>query len=119
MISKSSIFTAATLAVALTGFSVEAKDARNCPPGLAKKEVPCVPPGQAKKGTKHDHDRWGNGDRVYGDYVLIPRSEWERLQLRDYRDGSTYLTVDSQILRVARDTLVVLEAVRILERALD
>ena len=22
----------------------------NCPPGLAKKNPPCVPPGQAKKG---------------------------------------------------------------------
>ncbi|WP_137112113.1 excinuclease ABC subunit A [Rhodobacter sp. SY28-1] len=119
MITKPSIITAVTLAIALTGFSVEAKDARHCPPGLAKKEVPCVPPGQAKKGNKHAHDDWRHGDRVYGDYVLIPRSDWERLKLRDYRDGSTYLTVDSQILRVARDTLIVLEAVRILDRALD
>lgn len=103
----------------------DAKDNKHCPPGLAKKAVPCVPPGQAKKATRQDdhdgdhrHD-WHRGDRVYGDYVLIPRSEWERLRLRDFRDGSTYLQVDNQILRVARDTLVVIEAMRILERVLN
>lgn len=109
----------------------EAKD-KSCPPGLAKKAVPCVPPGQAKKGhgddrdrdDDHDRDRdddhgWHHGDRVRGDYVLIPRDEWERLRLRDYRDGSTYLQKDNQILRVMRDTLVVIEAVRILDRVLN
>lgn len=101
----------------------EAKDKKHCPPGLAKKDVPCVPPGQAKKSHgDHDDDRhedWHRGDRIHGDYVLIPRAEWERLALRDYRDGSTYLRTDNQILRVMRDTLVVLEAVRILDRVLD
>lgn len=101
----------------------DAKDSKHCPPGLAKKAVPCVPPGQAKKRHYQDEDRhkghWENGDRVHGDYVLVPRSEWDRLRLRDYRDGSTYLRIDNQILRVARDTLVVIEAVRILERALN
>lgn len=104
---------------------VEAKNSKFCPPGLAKKEVPCVPPGQAKKAHRDDddehehHDHWDHGDRIYGDYVLIPRSEWERLRLRDYRDGSTYLQIDNQILRVMRDTLVVIEAVRILDRVLN
>lgn len=112
---------ALTLALAAAfALPAEAKN-KHCPPGLAKKEVPCVPPGQAKKWHKKDHDRyeWHRGDRVRGDYVLIPRSEWERLRLRDYRDGSTYLRADNQILRVMRDTLVVLEAVRILDRVLD
>lgn len=110
-----------TLAVilALTAALTTPAEAKNkhCPPGLAKKEVPCVPPGQAKKGVTH-HE-WRRGDRVDGDYVLIPRAQWERLALRDYDDGSTYLRADNQILRVMRDTLVVLEAVRILDRALD
>jgi Ni/Co efflux regulator RcnB len=112
----------AMLAVALAA-PAEAKDKGHCPPGLAKKAVPCVPPGLAKKRTHADDDRhhehWQHGDRVRGDYVLVPRSEWERLRLRDYRDGSTYLRVDNQILRVARDTLVVIEAVRILDRVLN
>ena len=94
----------------------EAKN-KHCPPGLAKKEVPCVPPGQAKKGL--DQHEWRRGDRVDVDYVLIPRAEWERLALRDHDDGSTYLRVENQVLRVMRDTLVVLEAIRILDRALD
>lgn len=113
-----------TLATALAAPS-EAKGNKGCPPGLAKKAVPCVPPGQAKKwqedgdGHEHEHDQWRRGDRVVGDYVVIPRAEWERLALRDYRDGSTYLQIDDQILRVIRDTLVVIEAVRILDRVLN
>jgi Ni/Co efflux regulator RcnB len=116
------------LILALTAVFVapaDAKDNKHCPPGLAKKAVPCVPPGQAKKHASgdedhdHEHDHWRRGDRVYGDYVLIPRSEWERLQLRDYDDGSTYLRADDQILRVMRDTLVVLEAIRIIDRVLN
>lgn len=111
----------------------EAKN-KHCPPGLAKKDVPCMPPGQAKKWhdddrsheEEHDRDRrhhshrdWHEGDRIRDGFVLIPRAEWERLRLRDYRDGSRYLQVDNQILRVARDTLVVIEAIRILDRVLN
>lgn len=119
MTSNLSNIVAVALTLALSGFSVEAKDGRHCPPGLAKKEVTCVPPGHANKGKRHDHHDWRRGERVYGDYILIPRSDWERLNLRDYRDNTTYLSVDNRILRVARDSLVVLEAVRILDRALD
>ena len=117
---------AATLALG-AGLSApaEAKNNKGCPPGLAKKAVPCVPPGQAKKmqpdgDDDHDHvHHWHRGDRVYGDYVLIPRDEWERLALRDHLDGSTYLRTDTQILRVMRDTLVVLEAIDIVGGLLD
>lgn len=115
---------ALTLAAALAAPAV-AKDNKHCPPGLAKKEVPCVPPGQAKKqhhdddDHDHDHDHWEHGDRVDGDYVLIPREDWERLALRDYQDGSRYLQIDNQILRVARDAMTVIEAVRILDRVLN
>jgi len=34
-----------------------------CPPGLAKKNNGCMPPGQAKK--------WQRGDRISGDYIVI------------------------------------------------
>ncbi|WP_136645464.1 excinuclease ABC subunit A [Tabrizicola sp. YIM 78059] len=110
------ILTAALTAGCLLGTLPAAAEPRHCPPGLAKKAVPCVPPGQAKK--KH-RNSWHYGEPIYGDYVLIPRADWERLALRDYRDGSTYLRIDNQILRVARDTLTVIEAVRILDRALN
>ena len=85
---------------------------KHCPPGLAKKNPPCVPPGQVGKS-------WNRGDRIYGDYILIPRDDWRRWDLRDYDDDSTYLRIDNQILRVARDTLIVIEAVRIIDNALD
>lgn len=100
----------ATLAIAASA-PAEAKD-KGCPPGLAKKAVPCVPPGQVGKS-------WYRGDHIEGDYVLIPREEWERLALRDYDDGSTYLQIDNQILRVMRDTMTVIEAIRIIDRVLN
>lgn len=104
---------AAALAVGIVGVSAPADaQPKHCPPGLAKKNPPCIPPGLAGKS-------WTSGDLIRGDYVLIPRSEWQRLALRDYRDGSTYLRVDNQILRVARDTLTVIEAVRILDRTFN
>lgn len=104
---------AIALAVGALMISVpaEAKN-KHCPPGLAKKAVPCVPPGQVGKS-------WQRGDRVDDTYILIPRSDWDRWNLRDYDDGSTYLRVDNQILRVMRDTLTVIEAVRIIDRVLD
>jgi hypothetical protein len=110
---RTSIFLSTALAVfaLLITVPAEAKP-KHCPPGLAKKAVPCVPPGQVGK-------TWHRGDRVLGDYVLIPREEWHRWNLRALDDDSTYLRVDNQILRVARDTLTVIEAVRIIDRLLD
>lgn len=103
----------AALSLGISGANAPAEaQPKHCPPGLAKKNPPCIPPGQVGKS-------WTRGDRIHGDYVLIPRADWQRLALRDYQDGSTYLRVDNQILRVARDTLTVIEAVRILDRAFN
>ena len=105
------LVTALSVSALLTSVPAEAKNT-HCPPGLAKKNPPCVPPGQVGKS-------WNRGDRIYGDYILIPRDDWRSWDLRDYDDGSTYLRVDNQILRVVRDTLIVIEAVRIIDRVLD
>jgi hypothetical protein len=83
---------ALSVSALLASVPAEAKQ-KHCPPGLAKKNR--------------------------GDYAWIPREDWRRWNLRDYRDGSTYLRVDDQILRVVRDTLVVIEAVRIIDDALN
>jgi len=65
----------------------------HCPPGLAKKAIPCVPPGQAKK-------MYGVGDRLpYGafspySYNRIPydlRSRYRLSRHRDYYYGNGYL----------------------------
>lgn len=41
--------------------------AGNCPPGLAKKNNGCMPPGQAKK--------WRKGYRLPSDVVFLPRAQ--------------------------------------------
>ncbi|MBA4492102.1 hypothetical protein [Paracoccus sp. S1E-3] len=78
----------------------------NCPPGLAKKDPPCVPPGQARK---HDRDY----DRVYrrvgdvirvGDYTIIrdiDRYGWDDRDNWDYyRDGDRAYRVDRNTQKI-------------------
>lgn len=48
---------------------------RNCPPGLAKKDPPCVPPGLAKKGVTYDE--WASYDQTKYDTIWVERrDEW-------------------------------------------
>ncbi|ASM71948.1 MULTISPECIES: transketolase [Roseobacteraceae] len=44
---------------------------RNCPPGLAKKDPPCVPPGLAKQGVTYE--QWVDHDDRYYDRLLNDR----------------------------------------------
>lgn len=46
---------------------VSAAGARHCPPGLAKKNPPCVPPGLAKKNGGGDRDYYIDDDRYLDD----------------------------------------------------
>ncbi len=48
---------------------------RNCPPGLAKKDPPCVPPGLAKKGVTYDEWVTYDDDRLV-DIYLEQRDEY-------------------------------------------
>lgn len=50
---------------------------RNCPPGLAKKDPPCVPPGLAKNGVSYDEWASYDDDR-YDDLWIERREEWLR-----------------------------------------
>ena len=86
--------------------------AGHCPPGLAKKNPPCVPPGQARKSYDHHYgSRIGDILRI-GDYVVIrdprrlylePRDDW-----RYYRDGD-------RAYRVDRDTRRILSVINLIE----
>ncbi len=110
------ILTASIVAVSLAG-PVAAKS--NCPPGLAKKAVPCVPPGQAKKHSGYDRDRdhydgYRRGDVIRGDYVVI--REPGRYGLDPY---GTYYRVGDQVLRVDRDTREVLDLIGAAARVLN
>ena len=79
-----------------------AGNGKGCPPGLAKKAVPCVPPGQAMK--------WQMGERLPISTPWYEVRDWKRLGLRAPLDGSRYVRVDNEILRVAIATGIVLEA---------
>lgn len=80
-------------------------DFANCPPGLAKKNPPCVPPGLAKKGvTARTGDRddqfdpYGIGDRLPDGYVTIidPRLFLPNEQAYYVRRGDFLYRIDSE-----------------------
>lgn len=68
----------------------------SCPPGLAKKNPPCVPPGQAKK--------YGHGDRL-PDYVRIQNPD--RYGLRN----GYYVTSGNYVYRIDQNTREVLNLI--------
>ena len=90
-----------------------------CPPGLQKKNPPCVPPGLAKRGGG-DKDR--DGDRYRDDVVIEIDGRYYRLGerlptreyviLRDYQrhglpplnDGNVYLRIDNQVVEAVAAT---------------
>lgn len=92
-----------------------------CPPGLAKKDPACVPPGQAKKHKHHkEHGRHeGHRHRVgeqldLSDYVLIRDPGRYGYEVADgwryYRDPYGIYQVDSK----TRKILAIYELVKIL-----
>jgi hypothetical protein len=75
----------------------------DCPPGLAKKNPPCVPPGQARNQGLRYGSRVGDQLRI-GDYIVIRDPRRYDLERRDgwryYRDGERIYRVDSTTNRV-------------------
>ncbi|WP_417208375.1 excinuclease ABC subunit A [Antarctobacter sp.] len=93
--------------------------ADNCPPGLAKKAVPCVPPGQAKKHTypvreqqTRDHQTrehvviYNRGDFI--DDIHAPLTDPTRYGLNPDR---SYVVVENQVYRIDPDTRAVLNII--------
>lgn len=93
------ILIAAAAMLAVSPVSVLAGSSKGCPPGLAKKQNGCLPPGQAKK-------IYGRGDRLTGDYVLIRNPGRYGLD----RD-ETYYRMGDYVYRVDRDTRKVLDLI--------
>lgn len=82
--------------------------AKRCPPGLAKKNNGCMPPGQAKK--------WAVGQPLPKDvsyYKLPSRIEG---QLGVPPAGQRYVRVASDILLIATGTGMVMDAIEDLRR---
>ncbi|WP_037307064.1 hypothetical protein [Ruegeria halocynthiae] len=71
----------------------------HCPPGLAKKAVPCVPPGQVKK-------LYRTGDRIDRDYIRI--NDPYRYGLNR---GGNYVRAGGYVYRIDPDTRKVLNLI--------
>lgn len=129
-------FTAALLAVALASPALADKDKGNrgkhwksqhhaqawCPPGLAKKSPACIPPGQAKKYSRRDHD-WDR-DRDWDRYIRIGDridDRWVRIDPYRYglNPGYDYYRADERVFRVDPQTRQVLAFIGLLEALLN
>jgi hypothetical protein len=75
---------------------------KGCPPGLAKKAVPCVPPGQAKK--------WVLGERLPTGIAWYEVTDWDRYGLSNPPAGYRYIRVDNEVLLTAIATGVVMQS---------
>lgn len=120
--SRPSLLAAALLLAMPLAVPVHAQPA-GCPPGLAKKNPPCVPPGLAKKSAPagpididrirridtvrrtdpewwlYDGRTYRRGDRLEGIEVIYLRPrDLARLPLLD--DGRNYVIVDNEVIEV-------------------
>lgn len=82
--------------------------AKRCPPGLAKKNNGCMPPGQAKK--------WAVGQALPRDvvYYSVPQTVVVRLGVAPA--GYRYVRVANDILLIAIGTRMVVDAIEDLMR---
>ncbi|MGI1660907.1 excinuclease ABC subunit A [Palleronia sp. KMU-117] len=97
------IVTVLALLLTVSGWGAAAAP-NGCPPGLAKKDPPCVPPGLAKQGVDTD-DRLRRGDYYDRDYDRI--RDWDAYDLPSiggnegyYRNGRIVYRVDERTRRV-------------------
>jgi hypothetical protein len=77
--------------------------AGSCPPGLAKKNNGCLPPGQAKK--------WQVGRSLPGDVVYHYIPDAVLVQLGVPPAGHKYVRVAADILLIAVGTNMVIDAI--------
>ena len=76
--------------------------AGHCPPGLAKKQNGCMPPGQAKK--------WGVGRPLPGDVVIYDLPRELVIRLGAPPAGHKFVRVAADILLIAVGTNMVVDA---------
>lgn len=83
----------------------------DCPPGLAKKNPPCVPPGQAKKHVARYGTGIGDILRV-GDFIRVV--DYDRYDIQR-RSGWDYYRDDNRLYRVDSGTRKVLAVLNLIE----
>jgi hypothetical protein len=86
------------------GYGDRGRVGGGCPPGLAKKNNGCMPPGQANKLSRGQ--RWQGGYGSYYSYNRIPYDLRRRYALssryRYYYSGGTIYVVDPRTMLIAR-----------------
>jgi hypothetical protein len=85
-------------------FFVETHGRGKCPPGLAKKNNGCLPPGQAKK-------LWAIGQPLAGTVVFYPLPGPLLMQLTPAPTGYQYVRVANDILLMAIGTRMIAAAI--------
>jgi hypothetical protein len=96
-----------------------------CPPGLAKKDPPCVPPGQARKrgggGGDHDH----GGDNAADDVYLVDRrdivfiDDYPQYDLPALPDGQRYALIDGEIVVIDEESYEILQIIQLFTALAD
>ena len=82
--------------------------AGKCPPGLAKKNNGCLPPGQARK--------WAVGRALPGDVVVFPLPNEVVVRIGAPPQGYRYVRQGADILLIAIGTQIVVDAISDLMR---
>ena len=77
----------------------------NCPPGLAKKNNGCLPPGQAKK-------RYVVGQRLPGAVVIVDLPPALSTRIGAAPAGYRYGIVDGDLVKLAVGTMLVVDAIQ-------
>jgi len=75
-----------------------------CPPGLAKKNNGCLPPGQAKK-------RYHVGERLSREVVFVDAPAELVVKLSPPPSGHKYVMIDGDLVQLAIGTLLVVDAI--------
>ena len=113
----------------------------NCPPGLAKKDPACVPPGLARQGVSTQQyldlsdQEWEqataeNPDLLEGndvivtdeDFVVGPLTEKEIIDLFDLDapdDGQTYALIDGQVVELGTEDKIIFDQVKVLSQTVE
>ena len=89
---------------AAQGWYVETYGRGNCPPGLAKKNNGCLPPGQAKK-------RYVVGQPLGAGVTYNPIPAELSVRIGKPPEGYLYVTLDGDLLKLAVGTLLVVDAI--------
>ncbi len=87
----------------VTDYYGQQRKAGRCPPGLAKKNNGCMPPGQAKK--------WTLGQALPGSVVLYPVPQAVVIRIGPAPAGYRYVRAANDLLLIAIGTQMVVDAI--------